>query len=237
MINEKVFANNFSEFWRSNLPNLEAVTRSTNIAYERITAPYQPKTNPHRRDVISESGYRFFLKLLDRNQASREEMLRDAIAEARNYLAKNFAHGGEPIDDLNAEEIDEVDHLVRWLGSYFLRLVGAPSWRDRMAQPKFMGHGLVGACWGDFEVDNILIEMKYVDRGFRSHDLRQVLIYSGLRYFERGATFSRIVLVNPLHGVAFVTSPREVVHSASGVEVLDFFQALSYALASGEVSH
>lgn len=236
MINEKVFSAHFSEFWRSNLPNLEAVVRSTNIAYIRVTAPYESKTNPYRRDLISESSYRFFLKLLNGVPVDREATRGEAISEAQRYLLANFAHGGEPIDGATSDEIQEIERLVRWLASYFADL-GAADWRLRLKQPVFKGHGLIGPCTGDFEIDGALVEMKYVDRGFRSQDLRQLITYSGLRYFESGSTFDRLILINPLHGVAFATDPRDIVYSASGTEVFEFFQALSYALSSGEVSH
>jgi hypothetical protein len=236
MINEKVFSAHFSEFWRSNLPNLEAVVRSTNIAYIRVTAPFEPRTNPYRRDLISEGGYRFFLKLLGGVPVDREGLRAEAVAEAQRYLSANFAHGGEPIDSATSDETQEIERLVRWLASYFADL-GATDWKRRLKRPAFKGHGLIGPCTGDFELDGALVEMKYVDRGFRSQDLRQLITYAGLKYFESGSTFDKLILINPLHGVAFATDPREIVYSASGTEVFEFFQALSYALSSGEVSH
>lgn len=236
MIDERVFSAHFSDFWRANLPNLEAVTRSTNIGYDRISPPFEFVTNPYRRDLISEGAYRYFLKLLVEPSAGRAELRTKAIDEAKEYLLRSFPRSGEPIDEADEREIDEIERLVRWLALYFFNL-GGTTWRAMIKQPRFKGHGLLVSCVGDFEIDNTLVEMKYVDRGFRSHDLRQVLVYAGLRYFEDGATFAKIILLNPLLGVAFSTSPHEIIYSASGNEFFEFFQSLSYALSSGEISH
>lgn len=236
MINERVFAAQFSDFWRSSLPNLEVVTRSANLGYERISAPFKPKSNPYRRDLISESGYRLFFTLLNTPGSNLEDARRSAVSEAKEFLAVNFAHGGEPIDDIGDGEASEIDSLVRWLAAYFARF-DPSSWRDKVSIPVFKGHGIISACRGDFLIADDLIEMKYVDRSFRSHDLRQVIVYSALRYFENGELFKNIRMVNPFLGLEFTTNPREIIYSSSGLEVAEFFQELSYVVSSGEVSH
>ena len=86
----------------------------------------------------------------------------------------NLPVRGEPIDDIDHNEAAEIDDLAKWLYGYFGR-VGEKNWKERIVVPTFKGHGIIAPCSGDFEVDNNLIEMKYVDRGFRSHDLRQVI--------------------------------------------------------------
>jgi hypothetical protein len=236
MISERIFAAQFSDFWRGTLPNLEVVTRSANLGYERISGPVQPKTNPFRRDLISESGHRLFFELVRHDGRDWSQARAVAVAKAREFLAQSVVDRGEPIDDVDDTEAAEIDNIARWLDAYFLKIAGS-KWRRRIAMPEFKGHGIIAACNGDFEVDNSLIEMKYVDRGFRSHDLRQALLYAALRYFENGTLFENIRMVNPFKGVAFTTNPREIIYSASGTEVLEFFQVLSYVASSGEMSH
>ena len=234
MISEKMFANQFSNFWRETLPNLEPVTRSVNLGYNRISDPVRSRNSAGMRDLISESGRRLFFKIWEKPGSERNALLEESLREASKYL-------GDGVDESEQDEVYydyneemEINRLADWLARYFDR----PSLSAaRIRIPKFKGHGLISSCSGDFEDDGCLIEMKYVSRNFRSHDIRQLIVYSALRYFEDGTKFRELKLINPFLGINFVTNVDELIYSASGVNSLEFFQRLSYAVSSGEISH
>lgn len=234
MISERLFASQFSNFWRSTLPNLEAVTRSMNLGYVRISEPVFSKASPSRRDLISEAGYFLFFESV-RQPTEHVTVLRPrAVKCALEFLRSNVADFGTDSDELDQAEADEVDSLSGWLRNYFLAQ-GVSI--NGVVIPKYRGHGIIGSCKGDFEFSNTLVEMKYVDRKFRSHDLRQVIVYAALRYFENGGSYEAIKIVNPLLGIEFKTDVDELIYSASGSDTPEFFQKLSYAISSGEISH
>lgn len=234
MISEKTFANQFSNFWRETLPNLEPVTRSVNLGYSRISDPVRSRNVASRRDLISESGRRLFFKIWEKPESERTTLLDESFREASKYLGDGDVEGGHDEIYYDDNEDLEVNRLADWLTRYFHRPDSSPK---RVRIPQFKGHGFISSCSGDFEDDGSLIEMKYVSRNFRSHDIRQLIIYSALRYFEDETKFMELKLINPFLGIEFVTDVDELIYSASGVSSLEFFQRLSYAVSSGEISH
>ncbi len=234
MISEKTFANQFSNFWRDTLPNLEPVTRSVNLGYNRISDPVRSRNVASMRDLISESGRRLFFKIWEKPGSKRNALLEESLREASKYLGNgSVVNEYDEVYYYDNEEI-EINRLTDWLTRYFDRPDSSPA---RIRIPQFKGHGLISSCSGDFEDDGCLVEMKYVSRNFRSHDIRQIIIYSALKYFQDGTKFRELKLINPFLGIEFVTNVDELIYSASGVNSLEFFQRLSYAVSSGEISH
>lgn len=223
MISEHAFCARFSSFWRDTLPNLEAVLRATNLGYQRFAPPLRPKSLPGRRDVVGETGFRLYgLSVLDTR--SPEEL----VGEAEDLALAFFDWDRRQLDN---DEQAEALEICRRL-SVYANENGSLS--DFM--PAFAGHGMMTSCQGDLVVGGDLVEVKYVDRWFRSTDLRQLLCYSALRYFDSKSTFQRVALVNPLRGTCSSIDLGQLVEAASGRSVGEFFQAFSYVLASGEVS-
>lgn len=234
MISERLFASQYSNFWRSALPNLEAVTRSVNLAYNRVSGPAHPTSSPSRRDLISEAGYFLFFESIQRPKESVEVLRLAAVASALDFLRANIVEFTTEKDELSAPEAEEVDRLAQWLRHYFR---GQGVTLDQVSVPSYKGHGIIQSCKGDFEFSDTLVEMKYVDRHFRSHDLRQVITYSALRYYEGKQVYKAVTILNPLLGIEFTTHIDELVYGASGSDLSEFFQRLSYTISSGEVSH
>ena len=83
-------------------------------------------------------------------------------------------------------------------------------------EPAFRGHGALEATSGDLAVPNRIIEIKCVDRPYRSTDLRQLLIYCALEFFAEGKSFEVMELYNPLKGTSSANRVDEIVLSASG---------------------
>lgn len=223
MISEHEFAVHFSSFWRSALPNLESVLRTLNLGYDRIARPLKPTTSTHRRDIISETGFRL-LGLSVGKRKRPEDLIEEATAEAAKFLTHDRV-------GLSNDEAAEALELCRRLGSYVQSSGGSVEF-----MPSFPGHGMMTSCKADLLVGDTIVEVKYVDRAFRSTDLRQLLCYCGLRYLSEKQSFKRVAVFNPLRGIAITIPLVELVDSASGRAPEDFFQDMSYVLSSGEIS-
>lgn len=232
MINERKFASQFSNFWRSTLPNLEATTRSINLGYQRFGAGVTPGSRPDRRDLVSETGYRLFRICNERSEIKEIEALDFAVSEAFSFFRRELpdVHSGSLV--LDADERLECISIRNWIAA-FVR--GTFPGKD-VTYPSFRGHGLLSGCEGDMVVDDCIVEIKYVDRPFRSADLRQVLAYCFLKYQETKLDFKRLCLVNPFSGCYFISPPSDVIYSASGITTVEFYEQMSYALSSGEIS-
>jgi hypothetical protein len=219
-----VFTKRFSTLneWERRVA-MEPVLRALNLGYERFSRPLNPTTFAYRRDIISETGFRLFGLSLGHG-IDLEDSVGEAYLLACEYLDR------EP-SELTPDEASEAIEMCRRLGEY-ARGIGGPV----EFMPTFAGHGMMSSCFGDLVVGERLVEVKYVNRSFRSTDLRQLLCYCGLRYFNDGETFEEVALVNPLRGVAASIGLRELIDGASGRVPPEFFSELSYVLASGEVS-
>lgn len=224
MISERAFAAHFSTFWRATLPNLEAVLRTLNLAAEREFTPLRSNTQAGRRDIISETGFRLFgLQLEGREQ--HPSIVNEAFDGATTFLGGDFT-------ELASAEITEAKDLARRLLIY-ARQFGS---KDVTFLPFFPGHGMISPCYGDVAAGSCLIEIKYVDRSFRSTDLRQLLCYCALRHFSANDDFSDVSLFNPFRGVSITVGVGELISGASGRSEEEFYQEFSYVLSSGEIS-
>ena len=221
MISEKSFSIHFSNFWRAALPNLESVVRTLNLAAEREFRPLVPKSLPRRRDMISETGFRLF----GQHVAGHPQSPEMAFHEAETYIGSRAA----PLNDIElAECIAIADRLA-----VYVRRIGTKS---VTFLPLHRGHGMMAPCAGDIAVDERIVEVKYVDRSFRSTDVRQVLCYCALSHFSNEEKYLYMSLFNPLRGTGISISVEELIDSASGRSAEEFYQEFSYALGSGEIS-
>lgn len=235
MISEKNFCTHYSTFWRETLPNLEPVVRGINLGYERVWNPLPTKSEAKRRDFVSEVGYRLSFHLSDNVSASqlkdRIEMIARAVFQELSLQINDLWNEEYYLSNI---EIDEIRRLADLIRKYLMLL---PPLGDNFVRPFYSGHGILGNCYGDFEKDDSLIEMKYVSRNFRGTDIRQLLTYSALRYYKTGKEYRNLYLFNPLRGVHFPTTITEILSSAAGITSIEFYKRMSYVLSSGEVSH
>ena len=231
MISERSFASGFSSFWRGALPNLESVARALNSGWTRVDKPVASLNQPNRRDVISETGFKLFGASLGQKVSSDSVLV--AFADAVESLKLSPAGGERSIGPLTQSEVDEVTVVAIRLRSFCAENLDRSS---LIFEPRFPGHGIIGECKGDICDDNNLVEIKYVDRQFRSIDYRQCLVYAALRYFSKNSTFSNMILFNPYLGTLTKVTVEELVQGASGNAFVDFAADLSYLLTSGELS-
>jgi hypothetical protein len=236
-MNERQFSSLYSGFWLASLPNLEAITRALNYGYTRFQRPLRSRIDPQRRDLVSETAFRLAgLRLSDPDAKISGQMMDDAEEQARTYLRDAPTVPVEAIPRLNFSERSEVRTLAhRTLLFSLLRRTDEP--RAVTFMPPFSGHGALEPCSGDLVLDGKeIVEIKCVDRTFRSSDLRQVLTYSALQYFSEGSTFDLATVFNPLKGTYITASLDELIFGAGGKTKEEFFHEFSFELASGELS-
>lgn len=234
MISERAFCANFSTFWRETLPNLEAVVRGVNLGYERFREPLISRVAAERRDLISETTYRVFFKAAQHSETVTRSLIDEAGTEAFAYLRTRVTHLWNDVFYLSDSEYLEISEAYEAIRSHFRWNMFNPS---KIMRPAFRGHGIVSNCEGDFSTGDSLHEMKYVDRSYRGNDLKQLLVYSALQFFETGDEFETLFLFNPFYGTSFKTSVQDIVFSAAGISSIEFYNRVSYALSSGEISH
>jgi hypothetical protein len=229
-MNERQLSALFSGFWNATLPNLETVVRTLNLAPERAQPPLVSRINASRRDIVSETAFRSCCLAPKGNIDSASAT--QAFQEASTLLSTKEQPNIPRLDDVELKEVEGISFRIR----QFVSWVEMPQRLEADYEPLFSGIGALETCKGDIRVGEELIEIKCVDRGYRSVDFRQVLIYSALEYLKVKNTFARLTLYNPLRGTYVSLTPDEITNSAGGKTKSEFFSELSYLLGSGEIS-
>ena len=98
--------------------------------------------------------------------------------------------------------------------------------------PGIPGAGVVARCEADLAVGDTLVEIKTVSRGFRSNDLRQLLVYLALDWI-RGPRWQKGCLVNPRRAVWADFEVDWLVRRLSGRPAADTFGDFADAFGSG----
>lgn len=201
MISERDIANRFSAIWLESFPlltpnfmrvfNESHISRFSNNAFVGITG---------HSDVVSE--YAFYLAkrsfehqveldTLKRSLEARSDALSKALLSIR--LSNKFT---DIPDDLSEQQYEEGGLLAKNILSFILSFTpGVVKFT-----PRVPGYGIVGECWADISVDNILFEIKTVKRSFRSKDLKQLLLYLALASVAGQEDWLFAGLYNPRDG-------------------------------------
>ena len=197
--------------------------------YDRWYPPIDNRCPPHLRGFQSELAYslvetvwqrdgNFFTKI-----SGIEEM---SISKARARLsAFRVRHlpDGSDIHSVDPVATLEIANRIRTRLS-FLR-------RNIVFQPRFPGCGIVSAAVGDLSAEDLLLEIKNVERGFRATDVRQVLLYSALHFEATGQYFSELEIGNFAQGQIFTIPSEELASSVSGTRAPILFHSILDAIS------
>lgn len=233
MISEREFAAHFTSFWRATLPNLESVVRSLNLTSRTDWLPIREPTSPERRDLVAETAFEAAAARFEGDIRPVEDLLGWAEDRARTTL--NGVTRGHPIDaaKLEVDEFAEVSAAQVRIIEFAHALGRSESVEFR---PRFSGHGFLSDCVGDLKTPTKIIEIKYVQRNFRSNDFRQALIYATLSYLKCKFQMDQLILMNPFKGIVSEIGIEEIVHASGGLNFEEFSVKFSYYLSSGELS-
>lgn len=180
MINERIISENFSSAWQEAFPMLNPnFMRVFNES--RLKADYNILIPPTgHSDVVAEfafnivkTSYKEKIKLSEINRSPQH------ISEAFESSLITIRSSTKPVvlpDKLTSEELEEGIALAKNIES-FIKFLNGPV----KISPNFLGHGIINTCNGDISVGNTLVEIKTVNRTFRSKDLKQLLVYLALQ--------------------------------------------------------
>lgn len=226
MISERQFANNYNSFWDSLCPMLTSfVSRINKAELERFSLPIEMASeSTGDRGLINETAFILF--------------------SMGDFEAKKFDHAlnqaFEKISKLDEGRILKeapIEEVLELLVSYrkFLEIEKIDfNQVDFLVELK--GCGFLDNCQGDFLYQNVLYESKCGDRNFRGSDLRQLLIYCALSYYETGIIHDFIGLVNARRGVRYTEKTDNVSYSISGLTAIDLFESIRVFLEGQRVS-
>ncbi len=226
MISEKTVASVFNGFWEEVLPLLTpSFVRVFNEAHSEelvdlpsskfIRIPIAPKVNKH--DLIAEFAFcaaetshasgNSIVEI-----ASERKAIEDIYAKAVNFLKRYDSSDGEIL--LNDMEIEEAFKLADQYQRFFEYLHLRHSQIE--FRPQIQGAGFLGNCTADISAGNTLYEVKTISRNLAGKDIRQLLIYLGLRSAAEAQQWEYAGFFNPRRALHYRFSVEHLVYRTSG---------------------
>jgi hypothetical protein len=233
MISERQLARGFAAKWREWAPCLNASFLIEVGAAEGKWArfcriwdePLAGRGTQRWNDLIAEIAFGLFSECLV-GERSLTALCRSTHAiicqraAARIAVMRRTQHNLE--SQLNDGNLEEATALANRLLKHFSDWSGAAE-----IQPLLPGVGLLNSCHPDLIYGDTLVEIKMGNSGFRSDDIRQLLVYYCLwRECSPSRTINRLCLVNPRRGISWEFPVETLVQIISGNSVQEFVQEL-----------
>ncbi len=236
MIPLKTFVEGFTSFWRAQVPRSEEFVRRMNLSYERISPPIAANGPSERRSVVNEMSTRMFQALvkrqIDRSLPDHSYLTR-LEQQCKEKISRLAGGRGQVAHNLSEGEQSEAHTLALVLYDYFLADLRR---RDCVLDPPLKGCGLIDACEADVFARHTLYEIKAGDRGFRSIELRQLLVYCALNYASGQYAIEKVGVVNPRQGIEFNYPIDDLAIEVAGKTSAQLFQVVIGYLTAGGVS-
>ena len=125
-----------------------------------------------------------------------------------------------PVPDPKANEIAEATLLAERHAIFFKRA------DELVLMPTFPGCGWLMECSGDVISGSASYKVKAGQRGFRSLDVRQTLIYCALNFAAKQHDIASVFLVNPRLGVFIEADLEDLCLSLSGAPAVEVLAAI-----------
>lgn len=219
MSSAEEFATEFGSFWHSCLPMAEGFIRTFNLAKQRFELPLRSSSPPERHALIAEAAFADFRSP---NAAPVERVSAEAADQAVIQVAAIVKTSASAISPLTERERVEAKSLSNRL-KHFIQWVEG---KNVVVDPAFPGCGFIEPSVGDIQVDDMLIEVKAVDRSFRSVDLRQVLMYAALNHAAGLPPIRTLTLMNPRQGTYLSWTPDVVCYQAAGLPASEVYESI-----------
>lgn len=178
-------------------------------------------TTGRRFSFVSEIGFQLYsstkTKSIELNDFTFKSELYNSVE--RFCIQKfNLFNDDDPTisDPLTEIEFEDAFRIAATIESKFYS-------QDVYVSPKFKGCSIIDTCYGDILVDDILYEIKSVNRNFNIIDFRQLLTYCALNYVSKEYDINSIGLFNPKKGMSY-TVPLNVFSSTiAGAEINELY--------------
>jgi hypothetical protein len=244
MITENRFSNSFTSFWKEVIPLADRYVRMLNLSLERFDTPLDSDSDPSRRDLINEIGFRIFKESLSykRLLSSRSKPgkhLDEIAAQAWEYIRMFRKQRFRPYyatRDISApvkSEIAESIVIAKRLQAFFRKVEKG---KKATLSPEFPGCGIIDNSEGDIITSQTLYEIKAGERNFRLVDVRQVLVYLALNQSATLYDITSIGLLNPRIGVFVKVKVDDLAMGTSGKSTVGLLSEIIQFASGGEVS-
>lgn len=226
MITATQFSSSHNSFWSNCFPALENYVRLINSGgYEREFLVLDWKVDAHRSSLVSEAAFCLSKSAtISTTEAFREAELRLSQLPG---IDKNF-HAESELESRSAEQ------LSSRLKAMLSMVIGRQTPFE--FEPNFKGLGILGHAVGDFRTLDHIVEVKSVDRGFRSSDFRQILTYFLMDFCENNTPINLMSIVNPRRGIYFSQSVQDFFGYTTGLEINDVMLRFLAAVGSAGAS-
>ena len=213
MITASTFVHKHNSFWHTYFPALDNYVRLVNSgAYTRLYTQYDGHVSPERSYIVSETAFCL---------AYQNDFSEKGIIESFNTAKKRLSGlSGVPraIEELSMQEINTAQKWAHQLQTMSSLKRERPK---KLYNPEFPGCGLLCKSTADILIDdNTLIEVKCVDRSFRSTDFRQLITYT-FQAMESGVFINSLVVLNPRKGIFFEENLSQFVLDTSASDILE----------------
>jgi len=232
LIDAVKFSTAFTAFWNMATPTCEHFVRKLNLnLYEREDIEMSQSSTPDRA-YIAEFGFALFIERRWPSVSGSTKLEQEAIArkEARKRIKPLRGKSGTP-ESLSVEQVAEGTEIAQRLDTFF-----ASRGSKMTPRPIFPGCGLIDHAEADVLCEHTLYEVKTVERGFRSNDIRQLITYCALNSLARKHEVERIGLFNPRRGISFELDLDLLTREISGKTANDLFEDIHQAISSGGIS-
>lgn len=226
VISEKTVASVFNGFWEEVLPLLTpSFVRVFNEAHSEelvdlpsskfIRIPIAPEVTKH--DLVAE--FAFCAAEMSHTSgnsiaeiANERRTIEEIYAKAVHFLKRYDSDNDEIL--LNNIEISEAFKLADQYQRFFEYL------RLRHSQiefrPQIQGAGFLGNCTVDISAGDTLYEVKAISRNLSGKDIRQLLIYLGLRSAANAPQWEYAGFFNPRRALHYRFSVEHLIYRTSG---------------------
>lgn len=209
---------NQNSVWHSLMPTLEQFTRYINRHLLRLGRPVPAQNTDRRSSFVAEVAFEIAAAGGDLEPQKAAIMARARAALAHLPGAETSAEA------ISVPEWFEAMALARNLSEFVGRRSGVAAYR-----PMIPGCGVVRPSSADVLVGNEIFEVKMVQRGFRSSDIRQAVTYCAMLHAS-GAAVGAVSLVNPRQGHYFSSTVAGFALDAGSASWVELMQDLCLAM-------
>ena len=231
MISERDLARGFESVWQSCYPMLTASFMRTfnanfvkEIHLDQTGAAGPVSFRSNSPDVVAELGIELATRAIARG-IPVERIAKDGAAMRQSWnCARAMVAGyeGEIPDTSEMPLLDEERLAGTMMARNLVAFAGLMDGPVHFA-PSVPGANVISRCEADLAVGDTLVEIKTVSRGFRSSDLRQLLVYLALDW-TRGPRWAKGCLFNPRKAVWADFPVDWLVRRLSGRPAADTFR-------------
>ena len=230
MLSEREFLRVFPEPWAHWTPGLGPAFLARlrpqgplQGCVQQWAEPLVPRTPAAHNDLVAEIAFGWFSRaqahgspVAGLDPALVQNEVGDAI-ERLSQLRRNASFTGHEVTEAHVFDARE---LASRLQSH-LASCGA----DLRVHCTLKGVGLLADCHPDIIQGDTLIEVKMSKASFRSADLRQILIYAAMAYWN-GVAIRELALVNPRLGLSWRFNLQALILDVADCRPAQLFDAI-----------